>query len=78
MRHCRRRQSLESSVERYGRPRGSLELDMVRRPPSGLQQHGTADTIDEAKAQLEPQWREWLRKAGLEEKVRGGPIDEQC
>ncbi len=30
--HCCRWQSMESSVERYGRPRGSLELDVVRRP----------------------------------------------
>ena len=47
-------------------------------PSSGPQKHGTADTIDQAKAQLEQQWRAWLRAAELEEKVRGGPVDEQC
>ena len=47
-------------------------------PASGLQQHGTADTIEEAKAQIERRWQEWLEAAELEEKVRGGRVDEQC
>lgn len=37
-------------------------------PASGTQAHGTADTIDEAKAKIEGQWRVWLKTAGLEEK----------
>jgi hypothetical protein len=34
-------------------------------PLLGPQQHGTADTIDNAKAQLEQQWRVWLRAVEL-------------
>ncbi len=36
-------------------------------PASGPQSHGTADTVEEAKAQLEEQWRAWLEAAGLVE-----------
>jgi hypothetical protein len=36
-------------------------------PASGPEQHGTAETIDEAKAQIEDQWRAWLAAAGLRE-----------
>jgi hypothetical protein len=38
-------------------------------PASGPQADGTADTIEEAKAQLERQWQQWLKAAGLEEKA---------
>ena len=37
-------------------------------PASGPQQHGTAETIEAAKAKLEEQWRAWLQAAGLEER----------
>ena len=36
-------------------------------PSKGPEQHGTADTIDDAKSQLERQWQEWLLAAGLQE-----------
>lgn len=36
-------------------------------PASGPQAHGSADTVDEAKARLEDQWRAWLQAAGLQE-----------
>ena len=34
-------------------------------PASGPQAHSTADTLDEAKAKIEGQWRVWLKAAGL-------------
>jgi len=34
-------------------------------PARGPQQHGTAATIDEAKAKIETNWRAWLKAAGL-------------
>jgi hypothetical protein len=37
-------------------------------PGAGPQQHGTASTVDEAKARVEEQWRAWLEDAGLQEK----------
>jgi hypothetical protein len=36
-------------------------------PASGPQAHGTADTVEEAKAKIEAQWRAWLQAAGLTE-----------
>ena len=36
-------------------------------PTKGPEQHGTAETIDEAKGQIEQQWRTWLGAAGLRE-----------
>jgi hypothetical protein len=37
-------------------------------PASGPDMHGTAGTIDEAKAILQDQWRAWLEAAGLIER----------
>ena len=37
-------------------------------PAKRPQQHGTADTIDAAKAKIEEEWRAWLEAAGLTEK----------
>ena len=37
-------------------------------PASGPDQHGTAHTVDEAKAEIETQWRAWLDEVGLQEK----------
>ena len=39
-------------------------------PASGPRAHGTADTVEEAKAQLEAQWLAWLEAAELEEKPK--------
>jgi len=36
--------------------------------PKGFPHHGTADSLDEAKAILEQAWAEWLSAAGLSEK----------
>ena len=36
-------------------------------PAKSPQQHGTASTLDEAKAKIEKQWRVWLEAAGLRE-----------
>lgn len=33
-------------------------------PASGPQHHGTADTVEQAKAKIEEQWRAWLNAAG--------------
>ena len=38
-------------------------------PARGPQQHGTADTIDDAKAEIEADWRAWLTAAGLSESL---------
>ena len=35
--------------------------------PKGFPHHGTADTLDEAKAIIERAWAEWLSAAGLSE-----------
>jgi hypothetical protein len=37
-------------------------------PALGSQRHGTADTLDDAKATLKAQWSAWLDAAGLTEK----------
>jgi hypothetical protein len=36
-------------------------------PARDPQQHGTADTIDEAKIKIETTWQAWLRSAKLRE-----------
>ena len=37
-------------------------------PASGPQKHGIADNVDDAKAEIEQQWRLWLEHAGLVER----------
>ena len=37
--------------------------------PPPVRAHGTADIVQEAKAQLEEQWRAWLEAAGLVERA---------
>lgn len=36
-------------------------------PTRGNRKHGSAETIERAKAQIEDQWRDWLTTAGLRE-----------
>jgi hypothetical protein len=45
-----------------GRWRWSFHMTAV---PPGFQQHGSAGSLDEAKAQIEAQWARWLDAAGL-------------
>lgn len=35
--------------------------------PSGFNIHGTADTLEKAKASVEQNWQAWLKEAGLTE-----------
>jgi hypothetical protein len=37
-------------------------------PAARPQQHGTAENVDAAKAEIEEQWRTWLESAGLHER----------
>ncbi len=37
-------------------------------PASGPEQHGAADTMHDAREQIEAQWKAWLIAAGLTEK----------
>jgi hypothetical protein len=37
-------------------------------PAAGPDKHGTADTVEDAQAQIQKQWNAWLDAAGLTEK----------
>ena len=55
---------LTLSVMASHEERWSWHFVMMAGPP-GFQQHGTADTCEEAKAGAERHWEAWLKAAGL-------------
>ncbi len=52
------------SVVAGGEARWSWNFTMTIGPP-GYQQHGNADTCEEAKAAVERYWQAWITAAGL-------------
>ena len=52
------------SVVASSEARWSWDFTMAAGPP-GFQQHGAADTCEEAKANVERHWKAWLEAAGL-------------
>lgn len=55
------------SVVASSEARNSWHFKMAGGPP-GFQQHGNADTCEEAKASVARHWQAWLTAAGLDER----------